>query len=449
MGLPKDLESLARIFYPENKWQVFIHSKNENQKIARIQQQGPESGVVFCQKEELATELWKLPQIHTLILFGRRSSLDGFRELFYIKNPDRSIRWLFPRKGQYLVGELYNGNGWKAKWFKKAMTGKWGKFFPKGRLLIAQRSWPILPEKPKEFALFTGTPGLDRKVVMACGKKGRCLQYAKAPITEISSVLVQREYQNLEFLSQYPFRKMVVPLAGWRKGMLVQSNITPGFGRVEIAEPGPLHFDITKELIRFTAEKRAPEDLMVWQDMQQNLQYIREWGERAKVQVSQLDQIKSKLDLLLARYTGLAELPVQFTHGDFTPWNQFSDQRKLYVYDWEMGGKRPFFYDLFHFILQSGILIHRKPAEVIWEELLQLADSDRVNHRLTKSELNGRDLLALYLLIHLSYYLRRYLQQEKWHIQVSWQLKTWAVLLEKWAETEAAKCSPTQLIEPI
>jgi aminoglycoside phosphotransferase (APT) family kinase protein len=69
-------------------------------------------------------------------------------------------------------------------------------------------------------------------------------------------------------------------------------------------------------------------------------------------------------------------VPVSVSHGDFTPWNMYCDEQRLYVYDWEMARNgMPMLFDLFHFTYQSLILQQRKGYAEVKDTINQWTDS--------------------------------------------------------------------------
>lgn len=66
-------------------------------------------------------------------------------------------------------------------------------------------------------------------------------------------------------------------------------------------------------------------------------------------------------------------LPCTPSHGDFTPWNTRVQNDQLMAFDWEFYGEStPALFDLFHFELQTGVLMRKVPAEKAMERMLQL-----------------------------------------------------------------------------
>ncbi len=77
-------------------------------------------------------------------------------------------------------------------------------------------------------------------------------------------------------------------------------------------------------------------------------------------------------DTLKSHFAG-THLPCTPCHGDFTPWNTRVHGDKLTAFDWEFYKESaPALFDLFHFELQTGVLMRKVPAENAMERVLQL-----------------------------------------------------------------------------
>jgi thymidylate kinase len=111
-------------------------------------------------------------------------------------------------------------------------------------------------------------------------------------------------------------------------------------------------------------------------------------------------------------------------HGDFTPWNMYVAHGGIHLYDWELSiPDAPAMLDACHFVFQSGILIHRRPAAAILQEVAALQEYDLVRD-------DFHLYLRLYLLINCAYYLQLYSRQAQWHVQIGWLLQTWSEALD-------------------
>lgn len=68
---------------------------------------------------------------------------------------------------------------------------------------------------------------------------------------------------------------------------------------------------------------------------------------------------------------GNVPIPLGFCHCDYKPWNiKILADGRLYIYDWEMAREQWIpLWDYFHFVLQSLILIEKKPTSFLVKQL--------------------------------------------------------------------------------
>ncbi len=110
------------------------------------------------------------------------------------------------------------------------------------------------------------------------------------------------------------------------------------------------------------------------------------------------------LNVLEEFHSGVGESNVifGFMHGDFAPWNMLRARNQLFVFDWENAQvtSTPG-WDLFHFIVQNGILVHQLPARQIYKSMFDEGGSTHkcVDAYFVKSErrLNLFDYACVYM----------------------------------------------------
>lgn len=221
-----------------------------------------------------------------------------------------------------------------------------------------------------EYAIFTGTEGSHRKVtVQVMNEKGTILGYIKISENEEVDKLLKNETEILRNLSTLEIENGLFPKIiyhGEIKGINVLILDTlKGIDSRFSSKLSEKHVSFLAEIMNKTSgiskfneskfalalrgrlmdlEKRTDEILM-----------LKDTYERA------LDYIDKEI--------GEDEIPFGLCHRDFTPWNTFFHNKKLYVFDWEYArNDYPPFLDLFHFIIQNGILVkHLKPVRLLKE----------------------------------------------------------------------------------
>ena len=124
-------------------------------------------------------------------------------------------------------------------------------------------------------------------------------------------------------------------------------------------------------------------------------------------------------------------IPVSVSHGDFTPWNMYCDDQRLYVYDWEMARNGiPMLFDLFHFSYQSVILQQQKSYKEVKININEWLKQPIVMHMIQKYRINVQLHHALYLLFNVSFYLRQYLNEKEPLMQSDWMMDAWMLAIE-------------------
>ena len=210
-------------------------------------------------------------------------------------------------------------------------------------------------EEQPLFAFSKGTPARPRKfTVQAMRPDGSILGYIKVPLNEEAAERVRHEAATLERLNCSSLLRPHVPavlFAGeWHgRSVLFQSA---GEG-----EPGParfngLHSRFLHALRRSSAVQRSGAAL------------VQEMATRWETVVKQLDPAWRELGRDALRMAGRelrgAEIACGLSHGDFAPWNTRVRDGGLFVFDWESAEwDMPIWWDLFHFDLQVGSLLHQ------------------------------------------------------------------------------------------
>jgi hypothetical protein len=160
-----------------------------------------------------------------------------------------------------------------------------------------------------------------------------------------------------------------------------------------------------------------------------------EWMQREHSFSNGLDEIKTRriLHLLKKLYNSITDevITVSVSHGDFTPWNMYSDAHRLYVYDWELSSNGiPMLFDLYHFIIQSQVLIYRKSYSEVRKQINAIFRTPEVQRICGRYKLNASLHYRLYLLFTVSYYVRIYIGEKELLNQSHWLINLWLEALE-------------------
>ena len=348
-----------------------------------------------------------------------------------ILNPDGSIRWAFPaggRQADYLA--FYAATGPKARLRRGLARGA-------ARLGLQDRLAPgrvgvsgALPLAAlvaalggQRYALFTGTAGAMRKSVVA-GFTGREADFF-LKIAHTSGAAA-RLAQERDFLTQAP------DLAGWAYPRLLPgapahalalSNVRPTRG-YQTSQLGPRHLDSLRQWQHQLGETAPLAGHPWYAALRQRLNALTALAPPAGLAPARWQALLAALDRL-ADLSPRSRWLLAPAHGDFTPWNLYLDAERLYAFDWELYEPAvPAGYDLFHFVFQTGVLVHRQRWPQLLAALRQAWDALGLSLPL-------EPYLGLYFAHHVSQYLTHYAHSGLLHPQSWWLLETWEAALTR------------------
>ncbi|HOS48176.1 MAG TPA: phosphotransferase [Bacteroidia bacterium] len=389
----------------------------------------------------------ELNDIHQLSFYLKNNTAISFSEMAYINNPDGTIRWFFPlTKGVPGHLSLYNSVSLKAKIYKWVSTvaGRLGqtRLLASGIIRMQQNLLDqvktvndITPEE--DISFFTGTRGATRKVVMEIHNKETTVAFVKIPVTPVSEELVKTETEMLKELNKYDFTTLSLPKVSRKiDGHARLSNVKPGI-TIPADRITAIHIKALAELYALSHERKAISDSTAWETISANM----EWLKRDLLFTNGLDSkstgnLVKLLRKLYNTFSAGESISLSVSHGDFTPWNMYCDEQRLYVYDWEMSRNGiPMFFDLFHFTYQSTILQQRKDYSTVKSSINLWKQQPLVQQMLQKYKINLALHEKLYLLFTVSYYLRQYLNEKELLQQSHWMIKAWTEAITDQLET--------------
>lgn len=345
--------------------------------------------------------------------------------LHCIFNPDGTVRWIYPAgsRSPYFL-KFYTVSGWKSRIFtaliKILFRLHLSRFVKHGSLQTDPahiRQFLGVHKMPEAWAMFTGTAGPGRKFIAAI-KEGTGLRFVKIPVTEFSKSLVAQEIRALHFLHTLQPGSICVPeLLEEDPGHAVFSDIGKGAGR-RITEPSALHWQAIASLFRKT-HQLADYSSEFWEETHNQVDTLQEMCSRVpRTLVEKLVKLRDHLQKH-------QPVHIYFAHGDFTPWNQYVRDDMLHVYDWEMASEQPAWFDMFHFICQTGILLKHKNYAAIRRDIDACIRHIDTDAEIANADIPARLYFSFYMLRVTAYYLTIYEVQETWHTQVHWLLLFW------------------------
>ena len=368
-------------------------------------------------------------------------------ELNYINNPDGTIRWIFLPKGHtpsYL--SLYNSGGIKARLYKTLTQLAWnvgqGKLLISGKMLLQQKMFENVKQHygiaaEEEISLFTGTRGENRKIVMEIHQDSKTTHFIKIPLSDETQQLIKNELEMLNELNKYDFTTLSFPSGSQTgKGYARLSNIKPAV-TIPADRITAIHIRTQAELYALSNEKKAIADSAAWKTITSNMESLK--LDLLFANGLEQEEIRHVLHLLRKLYNTLhagESIPVSVSHGDFTPWNMYCDEQRLYVYDWELAKNGiPMFFDMFHFTFQTTVLRQHKDFSAIQKEIATWTKTPLVQQLVHKYKINLTLHLRLYLLFTVSHYLRQYIAEKELLEQSKWMMNVWVQALSELTQT--------------
>ncbi len=347
--------------------------------------------------------------------------------LLIVKNPDGSPRWVCNSKAtKPLFLKFYTVNSTRSKLLARLIKGvfflslqkvifKTEKVFFKS---IPDGSESIIDITSNNWALFTGTVGPNNKVLIY-KEDANNSQFYKVVDSSKTIALIENEEAKLNQLSLMKLGHFILP-----KAERVSYNIlklhdisNQAYRSNEFTE---YHRNALTELYYNTGSAVSYKSLTVIEKVKNKLCQL-ETKENKQIPKGLL----KKLRILLYSLNGRG-VNVALCHGDFTSWNCYIKDEKLAIYDWELSSHlMPIGYDAFHYIIQQGILIDRKPWNDIKKDIEKKITSDVLSTWTHQDKNTVDDYLKLYLIINTITSLDLYAKQPNWHIQIYWMLNTW------------------------
>lgn len=352
---------------------------------------------------------------------------------FYtIPNRDGSIRWMFPQHTQspsFLI--FYNVSGLKSSIYALVLKFIFllrcqSLFFKQLHLYCNSKPEFLKLPNSINYSLFTGTKGPDRTVLIECTDDNQEQFIYKIPFGEAAIPQLQQEFISLSYLNKRDFQHLTLPtVQALPKSKGIKMPVI-GKGGKRTNSFDTMHWKALEELYQTTSNSISLHKTVYWSKVTSDLSYLNH---------HQLKPALKKIHKLLLHVIKTIPLDktisTSFCHGDFTPWNMYVDENKLALYDFEAASLgQPLLFDLFHFVMQNGILIKRSNYKEIYETILK-----QTNHEIGQTIIEEHQVdvalhFKLYLIAVVNKYLRTYNMQKNWHMQIEWLLNTWTIALE-------------------
>ncbi|PCI87009.1 MAG: hypothetical protein COB24_07450 [Hyphomicrobiales bacterium] len=362
----------------------------------------------------------------------------------YICNPDGTIRWLFNShhsKPYFLI--FYCAATIKAKIFSFGIRVLYfvrlSNIVNSGEMKISiaseSRVGKILNRNNcRDFSIFTGTVGENRKALIELHEDGQTFAIAKIPISGQSQKLVENEAAMLKLVANIDTPNLVVPQIRniYKDASIELSNVKfPGVKQsfdlkdVHVNALLPLvENSITSDWLALEAMQQSK---IRCQRLRENYEIINELDQKRIHKI--IDNVAKLIDILEA-----SDNPVVLgiAHGDFTPWNMYHKKNKLFLFDWELGSEAtPVLFDYFHFIFQSEILMKQSAFTDIEASIRKMLKLKNVRNLIETKNINIQQQFMFYLISISSYYIEKYVNQAKLHSQSFDLIAVWETAINE------------------
>lgn len=287
---------------------------------------------------------------------------EGAGECFYRFSNADGKTWLMPARNMRVAMNLYQPGGRNGKLVKALFP--WLHHLPLvRRVLHAERLrcrlcdglsrllCDLFREQEVEFSVFGGTPCVHQKTTIQISKGQRILGYCKVTDNEDVAALFRGEADLLVELERQGVKGVPRCLyCGEMEGglsLFVQSTTKTCHSKV-VHEWGALHEQFLAELQRATTQRIDFEQSDYYRTLQSLVSHL-DWLPR----FMNRSIVESAVNAAIASHS-----VVDFSayHADFTPWNMFVEQGRLFVFDWEYARMTyPPMLDRYHFFTQTAI----------------------------------------------------------------------------------------------
>lgn len=365
---------------------------------------------------------------------------------YCICNTDGTLRWVWPTKStkaNFLL--FYHTKGFKAsiysKLFNLIFILRLQSLFVHTKINLYTTAADKYTLPLKNWALFTGTIGPNRKMIMWQKPTNASARFLKISITPKSEANLLAEYKAIQcFLEKPPSSISMPEIISMQNGVLTISDVSAQQKKTNNVSGLPVQAlhqwckPNNMQLLQQTA---------FWQNAKQQLFFSNLITDH---RISPI--FLKKIESLYNSIDDTTSIQLSKSHGDFTPWNVWAKKEQLCMIDWELyNPSLPALFDVFHFVYQSSILLGNNGYKNIREKLDLLFTKSEWQVFIQEHQLNTNLLEQLYVLGTIGYNLNLFKNQSQWHTQVSWLLQTWNEAISYLANTNNERVSVLQDIQ--
>lgn len=309
------------------------------------------------------------------VLEHQPQTLSG-QEPYVILPSIKSPRWLVPLRKCNLIGPsmaLYQPSFLRAKVLKRLtiLLGKIGfmKFMFRNVIFLERNDEEIrsiFSQDGLEYAVFMGTEGKHCKItIQVMNGEGNILGYIKVSNSHQTDELLDNEATKLRDLSGLEISSGFFPKVIY-KGNVSETKILvlDSLKSTKAKFTNKLskaHIDFFSEVFLKSMKPKNFDESAFMRSLKERVKTFEE-----RLNYSWRERFRKVINFLVDRL-GDRKLPFGLCHRDFTPWNTFLHNDKIFVFDWEYArNDYPPLLDIFHFIVQDGIIVKKlKPEKML------------------------------------------------------------------------------------
>ncbi len=389
----------------------------------------------------------EFPEIVLIDLYGKQQTdeLLKTQQFDFINNTDGTIRWIYDHQyDKPIFLNLYNDVNWRGELFKATLkTGfKLGvkNWLKSGSIWITTAKQLFLEtiNSKGQYAIFTGSVGDNRNAVISFVQGQKATKFLKMPLTAAAKTLVENELNYLQQLQSYKLRKITLPKTKKVGDNIMVSNIRPE-QKANNRDLKGLHLAALKELYEHTIVSVILNESDVWLEIQRDLNFLAHATTNNGLPKEKIIRIQQLLKQLAQQLNTDEVIPMAVANGDLTPWNSYLTGKAVHIYDWELAARLPLLYDAFHYVFQSSILVKKLPFLAIERQVIALEKVPIVAEMIEQFQINYEQAYQFYLLRNIAYYLRKYIPQATFPMQLNWLIDAWLEALENLTYTMPKK----------
>ncbi|MFT4661431.1 MAG: thymidylate kinase [Patiriisocius sp.] len=395
----------------------------------------------------------QLSEFDMVLDFGESKMPSVFKrkQLSYINNPDKSIRWVYSKENkQASFLNFYNTAAARAKLIattiKLAFKLGLKKLVRSGSFNIYyQQDLHISPlvnqVNHSDYSIFMGTAGPNRSLLLELNNGKASTHFIKIPANEQSVLAIAKEAVNIHIFKNKEFETFNTPKMAenmFNDVLFIENIKSKDASRSnELLTP---HFNALSEMAMKTTQFFHLQSTSYWEAIVNSLSQLK--GERKYNNVvNQILQLKEELGATKSIYTSLS-------HGDFTPWNIYVGNDRIHVYDLEQSSNEvPLLNDLFHFHFQSGILSKRIPVNKILENIKEACANDQISKIIETFKIDIDVYFKLYLLKTSASYVAAFQKQQVLSLQHQWLLNAFEEMLAEVCSYQSEKAQRSLFVE--